>query len=124
MSTITALPCPPSLKSILFGGYVPPEIPGRKHVTSFDEPTAMELAARNRAPSERVPVKRMAIMFVLEQSDWITAEEIAEKTDASIHYTNKTLRKLCKEGLAQFRLRETGAVEKIFQLTSKIQPEH
>ncbi len=121
MSTITALPCPPSLKSILFGGYVPPEIPGRKHIMSFDEPTAMELAARNRAPRERVPVKRMAIMFVLEQSDWITAEEIAEKTDASIHYTQKTLRNLVKSGMVRTLTSGDKNPERLFRAAPKQQ---
>lgn len=124
MSTITALPCLPSLKCMLFGGYVPPEIPGRQHLMTFDEPTALEIAARNRAPRERPPLKRLAIMVLLEESDWLTAQEIAERTESSIHYTHKTLRNLTKTGLVQIQQRGSIKQDKAFKLIDKNQPEH
>lgn len=96
MSTITALPCPPSLKCMLFGGYVPPEVPGRVH-SAEDTLSKYQISALNRKPRVIESPKRIAIKQSLSATEWLSVVHISEATGSSTYYVQKQLLSLLRD---------------------------
>lgn len=78
----------PNLKSMLFGGFVMPSIPGRVH-TADDPPSKYQLAAIGRKPRVIESPKRRAIRQSLSATEWLSVVQISEKTGSSTHYVQK-----------------------------------
>ncbi|WP_396189848.1 hypothetical protein, partial [Flavobacterium sp.] len=58
-----------SLKCMLFGGYTPPEVPGRVHKLD-DPPSIYEIAAKTRKKRVVVSPKRDALLKCFSSTKW------------------------------------------------------
>lgn len=91
-----------SLKCMLFGGYTPPEIPGRVH--KFDDPPSKyEIAARTRKNRVMPSPKRDAMLKCFSNSEWQSIAQIAEKCGATHQYVQRNTLKLLNSGVVERR---------------------
>lgn len=88
MSTITALPCPPSLKCMLFGGYTPPAVPGRVH-TLEDTVSVYQLSALSRKSRKVESPKKTAILNCFKPGVWLSVEQLSASSGSTTHYVQK-----------------------------------
>lgn len=85
-----------NVASMLFGGFVMPDIPGRVH-TADDPPSKHQLAAIGRKPRVIESPKRRAIRQSLSATEWLSVMQISEKTGSSTHYVQKQLLALLRD---------------------------
>lgn len=86
----------PSLKSMLFGGFVMPSISGRIHTTD-DQPSKHQLSALNRKSRVVESPKLQAIKQSLSTTEWLSVVQISEKTGSSTHYVQKQVLALLRD---------------------------
>jgi hypothetical protein len=103
-----------SLKCMLFGGYTPPEVPGRVHRT--DDPlNKYEIAAKTRKQRVMPSPKRDALLKCLAGAEWLTVAQIAEKSNSTTHYVQKQLARLMNEGQMERRKIEQSRTVRWFE---------
>ena len=102
MNSITAMPYQPSLKCMLFGGYVPPEVPGRVH--KLEDPLSQfQLSALNRKRRVVPSPKRDAIINCLSTNTWVSVATISKKTGSTTEFIQKHIRLLLADGMVERR---------------------
>lgn len=98
MNTIASMPYQPSLKRLLFGGYVPPEVPGRLHSLD-DPPSKLQISAMNRKPRKVESPKRTAIVQSFKPGLWLTVIQLAESTGSTTLYVQKQILDLMRKDI-------------------------
>lgn len=92
----------PTLKSLLFGGFVMPDIPGRIH-TADDVPSKQQLSAINRKARVIKSPKRQAIKNSLSCVEWLSVVQISKATGSTTHYVQKEVLALLRESALERR---------------------
>lgn len=104
----------PSLKSMLFGGFVMPSIPGRIH-SADDTLSKYQISAINRKPRVIESPKRIAIKQSLSATEWLSVVHISKATGSSTHYVQKQLLSLLRDEIVVRRQVNKAKNERWFE---------
>lgn len=106
---------------MLFGGYVPPEIPGRVH--KLEDPLSkFQLSALNRKRRVVPSPKRDAIFKCLSRAKWVSLATISKKTGSTTEFIQKHIRLFLADGIVERRKIEPSKSVRYYEYRLVSQP--